>query len=134
MSSNLYYISNERSCIVSYTSDEIANIEASFKRWLYNINLFDLVDAIDDSVEERTDDYNKTGYCMPRDWMRSLIDELVSYATIEEIIIFLNDTLSTEDDLRNLFCETLYNIIVVSDDFTEVNEAEYRVWFPARSE
>jgi hypothetical protein len=128
MSSNSYYLSNERSCLVAFNTDATANINASFNRWLYGLNLYELIDDI--GIEDRSDDYSKTGYCMPTDWKHSLIDTMRSYPTIEEIAVFLGET-GDEDELLNSFYETLDNIIVINEDLVEVGETEYRVCFVA---
>ena len=128
MSSNSYYLSNERCCLVAFNTDATANINASFNRWLYNLNLYDLIDDI--GIEDRSDDYSKTGYCMPMDWKRMFIDTMRSYPTIEEIAVFLGEK-GDEDELLNSFYETLDNIIVINEDFVEVGETEYRVCFVA---
>ena len=151
---SVYYLSSERCGLVALNTDEIDSIDKqSFVRWLYNLNLFDWVDAIDGGLEERTDDYSKTGYCMPCDWNHSLIDELAMFPTIEEVEVFLGEVgfrkafkladecgyyeeadykvaLTTDEGLRRLFFAVLDALIVINDDLKEVEDFEYSEVFP----
>jgi hypothetical protein len=157
MTFNTFYVSDNRVELVKLNKQEmdiIENKSDKFHQWLIDLYLDQFIYDMDIVVDgKEDDDDNSIGYIMPEDWKYTLIDNLAMIPTIDEIETFIGElgirkafkladesgfyeeedykeALTTDEGLRRMFYMILYTLIEVDKDIEEVDEDEYRIWFP----